>query len=228
MSSNCLSEFSCRSLNFIPTAMLNSLSASSQNSVFELSYWKTIVTFWCWHVFLILPIPRSFALQLSHLKKQIPPQIFTSCLQLGYTVHWFCYTWDFLWPRMDTSAPHFLFPCLAEFLSFPVFPDPYNSAGWLPETSLSFSRRWHYLSSLWLLPCPLILTWFSESTWFTELSPPHSWGDTKSWLQSWGRYGLSTQELGGACGPGEEILGWGSPTGFLLMSWLQSAWTAFL
>lgn len=211
ISSNCLSELSCRSLNFLQTAMLNSLSARSQNSVFELSHWKIIVIFWCRHVFLNLPLPCSFALLLPHLKEQIPPQIFTSYLQLGYSVHCFCYTWNFLWPCMDTSAPHFCFPvwqnsqALASSLILttqqvgcrkPLF--------CFPEDGTIFQVCGNFLSY-----------WFSPG-FLKALGLQGSHHCTPEYVQRaacrvGGGMDLACRGFGGTCGPGEAIFGWGSP-----------------
>lgn len=79
---------------------------------------------------------------LLHLIYQTPPQIF--CNQVGDIFVGAAYIWDFLQPCMSTLAPHWLLPCVAEFLGLYISSVFNNSPAWLLEMSLLFSRRWHY------------------------------------------------------------------------------------
>ena len=96
-----------------------------------------------WFFMFLVILCCCFAFELK------TPQLFTSCLQMGYFVRWSCCIWDSLWPCIYIPALHFLLPLVAEFLSFYAFSGSYSSPDWLLETSLLFSRRWCYSSSLW-------------------------------------------------------------------------------
>lgn len=84
-----------------------------------------------------------------------------------------------------------LLPLVAEFLSLCVFSCSYNSVGWLLETSLLFSRKWHSSLSLCVLLC---LLWFSEHMLYSGSISLllHSWAFTRSQLQSGKKCRVST------------------------------------
>lgn len=65
-------EFSCSSLSFVKTAILNSFSARSQILCLR-TQWR-IVFFLQWHDFLVFRVPCNFSLLFSHLKQQTPPK----------------------------------------------------------------------------------------------------------------------------------------------------------
>lgn len=69
---NWLSEFSCSSLSFVKTAILNSFSARSQILCLW-TQWR-IVFFLRWHDFLTLHVPCKFSLLFAHSKQQTPPK----------------------------------------------------------------------------------------------------------------------------------------------------------
>lgn len=75
------------------------------------------------------------------------------------------------------------------------FSDFYNLPRWLMETSLLFFRKWCYSSSLWFLPGPDSMTYFSSAcpvSW--SFLTPHV--ETHTWRQSEGKCSFSISGVG--------------------------------
>lgn len=112
----------------------------------------------------------------SHLKQQIPPQIFTCCLWVENIFHS-----SFLYLGLSPTLHGYIcFVCLlslvAEFLGMYVFSGSYNFPVWCSKPLFCILEQGTISQSLWILPCPQILACFQKGlpVYWNSLWPLYS------------------------------------------------------